>query len=284
MQESSQLKSQLDKLRDDPVGKLVAQRIESGLSGEFEVRNLTDAEAAELQKEYGFDSEEMKSLKPRIEAVAQDMARAMFNNYVLKDSEDRQARQVVSDGRAMIRGLSEFNKSLAVEESDLSKFYVIRNGQVVYYDEHPEIEKFKGGLGRIQEWASKKGINYGMALKMGPRAFYAAAASALDLPVKFNTEQQDRKVIASVRKQALERFLKGGQTSRGLPADRGNIDRATVEKKNVNGGIDVERLAYDGDYYEKLLSRKPHDSAWREKLDSMAERGERLVKTGKRKK
>jgi len=283
MQESSQLKSQLDKLREDPVGKLVAERIDGGKTGEFEVRNLSDAEVASLKEEYGFDDQEIASLKPRIEAVAQDMARAMFTNHVRNDVEVQRARKEVSDGQAMVRNLSEFNKDLAVQETDLSKFYVSKNGQVAYNDSHPEIDKFKNGIGKIQEWASKNGINYGMALRMGPKAFYAAAASALDLPVKFNTGDQDRKAMASVRKQALERFRKTGQASRGLPADRGNIDRASVEKGAVDGGIDVERLATDGDYYEKLLNRKPNNQAWAEKIDAMVARGERLARNKKHK-
>lgn len=153
----------LNALKQDPYLKSRIAAAESGM--QMQMRRLTPEEknslGARLAEKMGLvltepaDVEILNETIADIEAGIATVAQGMAQDYAAKTLAAQEAITRLAEtnkrGNELMRGLSTFNKSLEVKEADLSKFYKFSaDGKVVYNDAHPEIEKFKGGLGRYR--------------------------------------------------------------------------------------------------------------------------------------
>lgn len=275
----------LESLLKDPIVKARAEVLDSGdESKEFEVRGLNATEVntltAELQTNYGLDKDEAEkfvgSIKSGIEKAAQDMAKDMSRNAIVKQSAKAKSEQVVTDAQKMLLSLHEFNPTLKLEVEDLQEVLTKR-------DKHPKWKEYQAGLGKVMEWAGKNGIGYHQALKMGAKAFYGAAAAALDMPVSMNNGDQLNKIRLSERKKALSPFLKSGKNKGmkpGASSDGGG--KASAKMALNKDGVDVQRLATDEKYFDQMFNKK-NSHEWREKIDRAHEKGMKLLSEKKRK-
>ena len=271
----------LQTLLKDPIIRSRAAAVESGNAHNLQIRAITDTERQGLinglQSEFGLDADESKAfmdkLETGIERIAQDMAQGYANRAIISHDNARRESETTQKGQEALLGLSQFNKNLAVKETDLSKFYKVESGRVVYNESHPEIETFRNGLGKIQEWAVKNGIGYDKMLQWGAKPFYAAAAAALDMPLAMNTGERDKKIAAEVRKKALAPFLKS-TGSATLNVQGGSVS-ATPEKSPdmIIDGINAVRLVQDAAYHESVLNMKFGDMNWMDKVDAIAAKG-----------
>jgi len=277
--------ARIDQLMQDPVVAARAAAIEAGRAADLQVRGMTPTEhqkiAAHIADKLGLDSQEVQdalsTLGSGLEAVARDMAQDIANKTIAAQDFVRRQEEVTKQGNDLLLGLSEFNKELTVAEKDLANFYKVQNGDIVYNDSHPEIEKFKNGIGKISAWAGENGIDYGKALKMGKKALYAAAAAALDMPIAFNTKTRDAKIAAAAKQKALSPFLKSSQ-SNTLNA-QGTDSTVNRERAGriVRDGVDIARLVTDSDYYNSVVERKFGDSDWLNKVDGWAAEGRKTL-------
>jgi hypothetical protein len=169
-------------------------------------------------------------------------------------------------------GLSQFDKGLAVKETDIAKFYKFENGKTVYNDRHPEIETFKNGIGRFIEWACAHGIDNRMAVKMGAKAFYAAAAADLDRPVAMNTTDRDKKIASDAVRKKLAPFLKGNSGGTLNVAGGNAAQNRTAEPALVHG-FNAEKLAEDPAYLREMYAKYAFDPDMLDKLGEAASVG-----------
>jgi len=237
----------------------------------FMVEKLTieDVDAAEV----------VAAFKGGIMTTAQRIAQQMAQDYAAQALQSQEAlketREVIKQGDAVLLGLSEFDKSLAVKEKDLSKFYVTQNGKTFFNEKHPEIETFKNGIGQFIAWASERGINYNNLAKMGAKAFYAAAAADLNRPVAFNTKERDDKMVSNAVKQKLKPFLKtdGGT----LDVGGGNAAQGGGAEPKIIHGFNAVKLVEDGAYREEMYLKHALDADMIDKLDAAASVGRDII-------
>lgn len=286
-QKATEAESRMQKLLEDPVIKTRAEAIEAGRASDVEVRGLTDQEkkgiVSKIGDELGLDSDDREKLLSMIEGgienAAKEMATDLSQKAILTQEAKRRAEETTKKGAEMILGLSKYNKALAVNETDIAKFYKSDGkGGFVYNEEHPEIEAWKNGLGKIQTWAAQKGIDYSKALELGDKSFYAMAAAALDMPVALNTGDRDKKMMAETRKKALAPFLKGS-SPRALATESssGVVDRKKAAQTVMVGGLDAVKLAEDQGYLNRMIEKRPGDMAWLDKVTAAAEKGRTIL-------
>ena len=286
-QKTTEIESRLQRLINDPVIRSRVSAVESGSAHNLQIRGVTEVEKRglinSLQSEFGLDYEDSKSFMGKLEAgiveIAQNMAQDYANRAIVTQDTARRESETNAKGQEALLSLSQFNSSLRVKETDLTKFYKVENGRGVYNDAHPEIETFKNGLGKIQEWAVRNGISYDKVLQMGAKPFYAAAAAALDMPLTMNSGERDKKMAAEVRKKALTPFLKS--TGSGtLNVQRTGVN-ATPEKPSelIIDGINAVRLVQDAAYHESVLNMKFGDMAWMERVDAIAAKGRAKIES-----
>jgi hypothetical protein len=291
VQEAEEYKSKVDALLNDPVIKSRAEMINAG-RGDIAVRGLTPVEKKSLVdsiskivglelEEESLGSDEAKNLLSAIEngleTVAKQIAQDYTDQAILTADAVRQQAEISRQGNEALLGLRQFNKELEVKEKDISKFYVFGAGGAVSYNEkHPEIEKFKNGIGKISAWADEHGIDYAKMLKMGSKAFYAAAAAALDMPVALNTTARDQKIAADARKKALAPFLRTKGGTLDVDGRSAVINREKAETVTVNG-MDAVRLVEDGNYYDEVVARRPNDADWLAKVEAAATKGRAII-------
>jgi hypothetical protein len=116
---------------------------------------------------------------------------------------------------------------------------------------------------------------------MTPKEIYALTAAGLDMPVALNTADRDRKIAREASKKTRNIFKKGpGDSARGLSADSPDGESKVASKAVMDGGFDVEKLYLDGNYFEQAYNRKP-DQAWRDKINALVDKGERLYRSRK---
>jgi hypothetical protein len=280
---AAEYEAKIAKLMNDPVIKSRVDVIESGAP--LPVGGLSPKEvqgiAAKLAADLGYDMEDpeesstvmklVETLKSGIYEVARDMA----NETIVAQDTARKQAEVAKQGNELLRGLSQFNKGLAVKETDLSKFYKYSNGKAAYNDAHPEIEAFKNGIGKISAWAGEMGIDYEKALKMGPEAFYAAAAAALKMPVAFNTKERDDKMVSNAVKQKLAPFLRtGGGT---LDVGGGSAAQGGGGEAVIVHGFNAVRLVEDQAYLAEMYDRYLTDPDRLNQLDVAASIGRSII-------
>jgi hypothetical protein len=109
----------------------------------------------------------------------------------------------------------------------------------------------------------------------GDEAVYALAARKLGLPVAFNTEERDQKMLASALRKKLGSLIKNG--SGELSPKGGSNLSQTKTSAVIKFGYDIERLASDTKYYERALTAKPGDPAHMSLIESLADEGEALL-------
>lgn len=286
-QKATEVESRMQKLLEDPVVKARAEAIEAGRASDVEVRGLTEQEkkgiVSKVGDELGLDSDDREKLlsmiEDGIEKAAKEMASDLSQKAILVQDARRRAEETTKKGVEMILGLSKYNKTLAVKETDLAKFYKTDGkGGFVYNEDHPEIETWKNGLGKIQTWAAQKGIDYAKALELGDKAFYAMAAAALDMPVALNTGDRDKKMVAEIRKKALAPFLKGSSPrTLATEGSSGVVDRKKAAQTVMVGGLDAVKLAEDQGYLNRMIEKRPGDMAWLDKVTAAAEKGRTIL-------
>lgn len=286
-QKATETETRMQKLLEDPIIKFRAEAIEAGRAAEVEVRGLSAEEKKGIVdkavSELGLDSDDGEKLLEIIgnglEQVAKDMATDLSQKAILAQDAQRRVEETTKKGVEMILGLSKYNKALAVKETDIKKFYKPDGkGGFVYNEDHPEIETWKNGLGKIQTWAAQKGIGYDKALDLGDKVFYAMAAAALDMPIALNTGERDKKIVSEARKKALAPFLKGsGPRTLATEGSTGVVDRKKAAQTVTHGGFDVIRLVQDQAYYNKTIERRPNDEEWLEKVYAAAEKGRNIL-------
>jgi len=245
----------------------IVAKLKDGLAEEL---GLEDAEAEKVVEVFG----------KGITRAAEDIARQMAQDYAaqaLQSQESvRRETEVRKQGNDLLRGLSQFNKSLEIKEADLSKFYKrLSDDKIVYNDAHPEIEKFKGGLGKISQWAGDMGITYEKALKMGAEAFYAAAATALKMPVAFNTQERDKKMVGDAVKQKLKPFLKtdGGT----LNVEGGNAPQGGDVGAVIINGFNAVKLVEDDAYRAEMYNKYTLQPDKIDELDAAVSYGRNVI-------
>jgi hypothetical protein len=289
----TETESRLNRLLEDPVAKMRAELLDSGKQ-EFPVRGMTQTEKTNLvskfQSEVGLTQEEaeqiMKVIDKGVDSVARDMAQDYANNHIVQSNNQRKAQETIKKGQEIIMSLSQYNSQLALNEKNISAFYVKGpDGKPVINEQHPEAGKFKEGLGKIVSWCAKLGLSYDRIVDMGPKAIYAAAAASLDMPVALNTEKRDKKILADAKLAALKPFLKA-KPGEGKPLSTtkqsGSSERRSAEKTIVDGGYDLNRLASDPEYYESAISKKYGDPEHKAKIDRMVEKGRASQRAVKR--
>lgn len=106
---------------------------------------------------------------------------------------------------------------------------------------------------------------------MGAEAFYAAAATALKMPVAFNTQDRDRKMVAEGAKQKLAAFLKAGGNT--LNVDGGNATHNRKAESGLTYGFDAVKLVEDDNYRAQMYEKHMFDPDMLDKLDAAASVG-----------
>ncbi len=276
----AQAETALNVLTQDPYMKARVEAAKAGLPmpsfGGLTAQDTAHIEAL-LAEKVGLSEEEaalaVEAVREGIEVTAQRMAENFAPNMFRQQNAIREAVEVNKQGDALMLGLAQFDKNLAVKETDIAKFYTVENGKAVYNERHPEIEKYKNGIGRFVEWAFNHGIDNRAAVKMGAKAFYAAAAADLGKTVVFNSAERDKKIAADARKSAINLFRK---PSGGTLATHGTAPARRGSGPLVNG-MDAIRLANDSDYYDRMVQKDPLNGEWLSKIDEAAIRGRALI-------
>lgn len=286
--ELTEVQSKLSQYENDPIIKQRVSMLNSGKTL-YDVKGFTSAEMADATKylinKYGLDESDasgiLRDLKSYVDTVIKDDAMAIASNNALQAETDRKVKETKEQGRKLFLGLSEFNKNLELKETNIERFYKGKdqNGNPVYNEAHPEIDKYRNGIEKIMKHCHSVGISYDHAIKMGPKQVYALAAAALDLPVSMNNQDQLQKIALEQKKQALSRFLRKGSGTLSIESKTSQAERQETKQNFVNGGYDVVRLANDPDYYEQCLAQKGFgDLEHKAKLDKLAEKGRAVEK------
>jgi hypothetical protein len=282
--------SRLETLLRDPVIKHREEMIRAGKT-EYPVRGITDVEKqqaieyiAKLQQEkLDLTPEEathaaslaFNTLIPFFEKVSKDSAEDVIKNLLLEENSKRENKETATKARSIFLKMGKYNKDLTFNETNPDNFWkegTDESGNTVNILnlEHPEIEKFKKYTLPVMEALVKAGIKYPQLLKMaeefGEDAVYSFAAKKLGLPVAINTEDRDRKMLNSGIKTALKPFIKGS-ASEELKTEGGKTVAGT-KNKGTDGGIDIQRLLDDENYYDSVIRQKPGDEKW---VDHIAE-------------
>ena len=261
-EELGRTKQQLDAILEDPIVQHRKDLIAQGKGGlEYELPKMADEDKRAIQEQFDLDDGDMEKLDKLIYKHAERVARAHTYNQSMYANQKQQVEQRLSEGKNALMKLGELNPNLKLKETDLSKFFTTKNNRFVYNEDHPEIEQFKNGVGKIREWAINKKMNYAdiadFVDRYGSEALYTAAAKDLKMPVAFNTEERDGEIVKRAKQAALKPFLKG--SSAGLASRSGSSHsgqaRQKTEAKERNGGYNIERLATDEKYYSEAIER-----------------------------
>jgi hypothetical protein len=288
------VQAKLDALMADPVVNSRAAMLDSGVAEtQLPVRGISEQEKGvivnKIMEAIGIDEEEARlclgviegGLNKVVNDAARDLAQSMAGNAMAAQEATRKIAETNKQGNDVMLSLGQFNKSLAVKETDLSNFYKNEGGKFVLNTSHPEAETFKSGLGRVMDWLETQGMGYDGAIKLGAKALYAAAAAALDMPVALNTGERDKKIAADARKAALKPFLKTSAVSGAgstLNPDGGNVvqKRADAEARIVHG-MDAVKLVEDSDYHQAMMVKNFGDPEWSDKILEAAEAGRAII-------
>lgn len=268
----SSLETRVNELLKDPIVMHREALIRDGKADlSYEIPSLTAEEKQEIIKELGLDETEVAKMEKLFDGIATKKARALAYNLTMQDAQARRVEEAKTTGRAILTGLAKFNKALeGIEPTEIEA--ILTQGP-----RHPKFAKWEAGLGKVYKWCVEKGLNYGSIAKFKPNALYAAAAAELDLPVAPSAEVM-KKIAATARQQALQRFLKPvAKEARGLSSNQGNVDRRQADTVSVQDGVNIERLAADPDYYEAILLKKPNDPAWMKKVGDWVDKGEAIL-------
>lgn len=272
---------ELDALMQDPI---VKQRIDLLSKGktQFDVRGFNQQEKnsiiEKIQNKYGLDQSEAEGifneLKDGMQQVARDMAQDIAHNSVINNENQRRAQEVSRKGAETLLKIAEFNPELAVKETDLFKFYSQNpDGTWVYNEKHPEIEKFKNGIGKAQKLFHKIGLsNFDSIVNAGSKALYAMAAAELGWPVALNTGKRDQKIVSDARRKALEPFIRSGAKSLSKDTSAAPGQRPSSSSLVIDG-IDAVRLNTDPAYYAKVSEMKPGDTEYLERVSNIYAKG-----------
>jgi hypothetical protein len=284
------LEAALAKIEQDPYLSARMKAAEAGMEvpvrgmTPVEVKTFSDLLVTKLGLNVEGDAEDrealadvMATLKPGLDAIAKQMAQDYAAQSLRTQEVVKQAAEVNKQADELLFGLSQFDKSLAVKETDISKFYALQNGKTVFNDKHPEIEAYKNGIGKFVQWAFDHGMDNRQIVKMGAKAFYAAAAAGLGKSVAVNTADRDKKIAAEARRNAINLFRKTGS---GTLATQGSAP-AGKSGAYMENGIDVTRLATDGAYFDELIAKRPGDMAWIDKLSGLEEKGRAILNNRK---
>jgi len=275
--------AKLNALLEDPVVKSRADAIEAGRSADLQVRGMTAQDKATIVRvlnEKGYEGDEAEDLFNAFAAGIDDVAKAraqdLANRQIVIADAQRKEAEINRQGDEIMLSLSQFNKDLAIEEKDLYKLFKSDGkGGAVPNEDHPEAEKFKNGLYKISCWAAKNGIGYDQVVKMGGKAFYAAAAAALDMPVVMNASERDKKMVANVRQKALEPFLKAkGSGTLNTSGSVGDRERAA---RILPHGEDIERLVTDHEYFKSRVEKCWGNAEELERLERLVEKGREQI-------
>jgi len=279
------LEATLNTLKQDPLIRSRIAAAEAGVT--VPVRGVSQAEAQSIagilieklgldaESEAGAITDTVAALARGIEGIAQDMAQGYAGQSLQTLEALREVAEIDKQGDALLFGLSQFDKNLALKETNLAKFYTFdpTTKKTVFNEKHPEIEKYKNGLGKFVQWASDRGMDNRQIVKMGAKAFYAAAAADMGKAVTFNSADRDKKIAAEARKSVLNAFRKTGG---GTLATQGTAP-AGKSGQYIENGIDVTKLATDGSYFDELVAKRPGDMAWIDKLSELEAKGREII-------
>jgi hypothetical protein len=287
--EAEGVKARVDSLLSDPVIKSRADMLDSGRA-DVQVRGMTAAEkqavAERIRADMDLDDDEISQVMTivgtGIENVAKQMAEDYAQQAITLADQSRREMEIAKQGNDLMLSLAQFNKSLAVKETDLSKFYSYANGQWALNEKHPEYAVFKDGLGKIMDWAQKNKIGYAQALQLGPESFYGAAAVALKMPVAFNTEERDKKMVADARKAALKPFLKEGKSNTLNPQGTQGVVDSKAAERVMSHGMDAIRLVEDGAYYDEMIVKSFGNPGMADKIAEAASVGRAAIEKRKK--
>lgn len=268
----------LNRLLEDPVVAMQNDLIAKGRGGTYQnLRGITPQEAKEIQNKLGLDDDDIKLLIPMLDPIVKDRAQVMINNYAVEKNNQTVIADLQQKGKELLLGLSEFNKELALKETNIDKILEQK-------EKHPEWEAFKNGIGKIRQWCIDRGYKYHDIAKMfSPKALYAAAAADVGLPVAINLDKRDQTLIAETRKKALSPFFKN-KSSKTLQPGSSPENRRELQHKVQKGGYDIIRLVTDEAYYERAVNKDYGNVDHLEKIDALAAEGRALLKKQKQKK
>jgi hypothetical protein len=290
-QEAEAAKSRLDAMLTDPIIKNRAEML-SANKGDVHIRGLGDDERRSIADAIaGLDlggepvtpdeSKELLSvIEKGLDAAARQMAADYAQQAIAQAEQSRRQTELLKQKDELLLGLSQFNKDWAVKETDTTKFYRYDAAAKAwkYNESHPEIEKWKNGIGAVDTWAGQANISAETALKMGGKALLSAYMEAKGLAA-----EREKKIAANARKTALDQFFrkpKGGT----LNVDGGSavVDRSGAESV-VENGMDIVRLAKDEAYLDAMYDRHPLDENWINKVSEARMRGFEHLEKLKRK-
>ena len=282
---ADEAEARISRLLDDPVVRARATAIEAGRPADLQVRGMTAVErksiSAAIQDRLSLDESEVEEILSivggGIENVAKDMAQDLANRSIAAQDSVRREAEIQKQGNELLRGLSQYNKSLEVQETDLTKFYKFSSGKIGFNESHPEIEKFKNGLGKISMWAGQNGIDNRMAIQMGAKAFYAAAAAALDMPVALNTKERDAKIAATAKQKALAPFLKSAKSNTLNTQGTDSTVNRNIAEGVIRDGFDITKLATDAAYYDATIRRFWGNEEKLARIDELTAQGQALI-------
>lgn len=290
-----EVETRLNTLLADPIVKNRIEMLESGVS-QYSDEGMNDDERAtiskKIQDKYGLDATEaagiIADLEEGLDEVIKGKMESERQNYIIQHDRQQKASDVNKKGEELILSLAQFNPELAVKEKDIMKFYTVNaDGKTVYDEKHPEIAKFKKGLGAIQEFCVKLGIRYDTALEMGAESLYGLAAPKLGLPVAFNTKDRDKKIAATVRNAALKPFVKSSgdralSESTNAAPDKKRVPEGDVEE----AGYNLKQLNTDPKYYAKCCENVPkgvNPTDHLAKISELAKKGRQMIRAEKQK-
>jgi hypothetical protein len=272
-------KEKLEALLADPIVKMRNNKLEAG-DPNYTVTDFSTKEIKELlakhglDKSLGLDDAEIEKLLPAFRDASSSRAIELANSHVLAETKKAEVLKINNEGKANILKLGDFNKDLQMKETELDRFFELG-------PKHPEWAKFEKGPLKVLKYLKDKGIYYDKLAKMTPKEIYALTAAGLDMPVALNTADRDRKIAREASKKTRNIFKKGpGDSARGLSADSPDGESKVASKAVMDSGFDVEKLYLDGNYFEQAYNRKP-DQAWRDKINALVDKGERLYRSRK---
>ena len=269
-EERDSLQQQLDQLMESPLIKMSADRIKAGKGNEqINIPDLSNAERNQIAKYVnstvdGLEESEVAKLTNLVANVSKVIAEKDAQNYVhnlaLHQKEAQQTQERKKATSDALLGLSQFNSNLAgLKDVSIWDFYSEKpdaTGNYAENKQHPQWETYEKTIKPVVDVFAKKGMGFSQIAdfvnKFGQKALYTAAAEELKLPVAFNTEERDRKMI----KDEFDGIFNRKQIAKGMPGGSDGKPNATVTGET--GAIDRNRLD-DVSYVNDLFDNADTD-------------------------
>ena len=276
-QESVEAKANLqnehNRVLEDPLVKHRMEVIAAGNQAlPYQVAALSSAKVQEIM---GATSDTEAANK--IVAAANELAQTAFANLQIKQAGERKKKERESAGSSVLFEAGNLHPKHKVKEKDLPK--IVKG--------HSDFAAYAASHAKIIDYAREKGWDLAALSGFQPKELYAAAAAHYGWPVAMNTGDRDKKIVAGAVSSALAPFVKqrgDKRRAQGAPVGSRGTDAKKTKDMAANSGVDIEKLARDDEYHEKVIMMKPGNTEWLDKVAGLRLKGEARLQTKARRK